>query len=155
MQRERTLTIDGIEISDDSECYVIAEIGHNHQGRVETCKELFRRGRRAAALDAVKLQKRDNRSLYTREIYDKPYDNENSFGATYGEHREALEFGKAEYEELQARRRRDRHHVLRHGVRRPERRLSGGAGHAGVQDRLRRPDEHAAAQVTSRRSASR
>jgi N-acetylneuraminate synthase/sialic acid synthase len=35
-------------------------------------------------------------------MYDKPYDNENSFGATYGEHREALEFGKSEYEELQA-----------------------------------------------------
>ena len=27
-------------------------------------------------------------------MYDKPYDNENSFGATYGEHREALEFGR-------------------------------------------------------------
>jgi N-acetylneuraminate synthase/sialic acid synthase len=51
---------------------------------------------------AAKLQKRDNRTLYTREMYDKPYDNENSFGATYGEHREALEFGKLEYEELQA-----------------------------------------------------
>jgi N-acetylneuraminate synthase/sialic acid synthase len=35
-------------------------------------------------------------------MYDKPYDNENSFGATYGEHREALEFGKSEYEDLQA-----------------------------------------------------
>jgi N-acetylneuraminate synthase/sialic acid synthase len=35
-------------------------------------------------------------------MFDKPYDNENSFGATYGEHREALEFGKTEYEELQA-----------------------------------------------------
>ena len=47
------------------------------------------------------MQKRDNRGLYTREMFDKPYDNENSFGATYGEHREALEFGKTEYEELQ------------------------------------------------------
>ena len=34
-------------------------------------------------------------------MYDKPYDNENSFGATYGEHREALEFGRDEYVELQ------------------------------------------------------
>ena len=32
-------------------------------------------------------------ALYTRAAYDKPYDNENSFGATYGEHREFLEFG--------------------------------------------------------------
>ncbi|MDO8753454.1 MAG: N-acetylneuraminate synthase family protein, partial [Anaerolineales bacterium] len=50
---------------------------------------------------AVKLQKRDNKSLFTREVYNKPYDNENSFGATYGEHREALEFGREEYIELQ------------------------------------------------------
>ena len=32
---ERTLTIDGVEISDASDCYVIAEIGHNHQGERE------------------------------------------------------------------------------------------------------------------------
>ncbi len=50
----------------------------------------------------MKLQKRDNRSLYTREVFSRPYDNENSFGATYGEHREALEFGSAQYRELQA-----------------------------------------------------
>src|SRR4029079_19583536 len=43
----------------------------------------------------------NNRSLYTRGMYEKPYDNENSFGATYGEHREALEFGRDEYLELQ------------------------------------------------------
>ena len=42
----------------------------------------------------MKLQKRDNRSLYTRALYDAPYDNENSFGATYGEHREALELDR-------------------------------------------------------------
>ncbi|HEY1333676.1 MAG TPA: N-acetylneuraminate synthase family protein, partial [Myxococcaceae bacterium] len=83
-----------------SHCYVIAEVGHNHQGDVEKCKELFRVARECGA-DAVKLQKRDNRALYTREMYDKPYDNENSFGATYGEHREALEFGRDEYRELQ------------------------------------------------------
>ena len=50
----------------------------------------------------MKLQKRDNRALYTREVFDRPYDNENSFGPTYGQHREALEFGRDEYEELKA-----------------------------------------------------
>ena len=50
----------------------------------------------------MKLQKRDNRTLYTRAAYAKPYENENSFGATYGEHREFLEFGRREYTELQA-----------------------------------------------------
>ncbi|HEU4682306.1 MAG TPA: N-acetylneuraminate synthase family protein [Gemmatimonadales bacterium] len=96
----RQLTIQGVTINDDSPCYVIAEIGHNHQGSLENCKELFRAAREAGA-HAVKLQKRDNRSLYTREMYDRPYDNENSFGATYGAHREALEFGLKEYVELQ------------------------------------------------------
>jgi sialic acid synthase len=96
----RQLIIGDRIISDDSDAYVIAEIGHNHQGSLKTAKELFKAAAECG-VDAGKLQKRDNRSLYTREMYDKPYDNENSFGATYGEHREALEFGKLEYEELQ------------------------------------------------------
>jgi N-acetylneuraminate synthase/sialic acid synthase len=86
-------------IDDASEMYVIAEIGHNHQGNVEKCKELFRAAKTAGA-HAVKLQKRDNRALFTREAYDKPYDNPNSFGETYGTHREFLELGWDEYVEL-------------------------------------------------------
>jgi N-acetylneuraminate synthase/sialic acid synthase len=97
----RQLIIANRVISDDSEAYVIAEIGHNHQGSLKTAKELFHSAAECG-VSAAKLQKRDNRSLYTREMYDKPYENENSFGATYGEHREALEFGKTEYEELQS-----------------------------------------------------
>ena len=80
-------------------CYVVAEVGHNHQGDVGKAKRIFAAAKDAGA-DAVKLQKRDNRSLYTREFFDKPYENENSFGATYGEHREALEFGRDEYLDL-------------------------------------------------------
>jgi len=96
-----TLRIGTREIGDDTPCYVIAEIGHNHQGSLEKARELFREAKLAGA-HAVKLQKRDNRTLYTRAAYEKPYDNENSFGATYGEHREFLEFGLYEYRELQA-----------------------------------------------------
>jgi len=95
----RSLTIDGFEISDSSDCYVIAEVGHNHQGSLTQAMLLFEAAAKAGA-HAVKLQKRENRTLYTRELLDKPYDNENSFGATYGQHRDALEFGKAEYLEL-------------------------------------------------------
>ena len=87
-----TFRIGTHEIGDHSKCYVIAEIGHNHQGSVEKARELFREAKLAGA-HAVKLQKRDNRGLYTRAAYNKPYDNENSFGSTYGEHREFLEFG--------------------------------------------------------------
>jgi sialic acid synthase len=99
MQIKRSLRIDGTEIADSSDCYIVAEVGHNHQGSVEKCKELFRVAKECG-VDAVKLQKRDNRALYTRAMYEKPYDNENSFGATYGEHREALEFDWNEYVEL-------------------------------------------------------
>ena len=95
----RQLAIADRVISDDSAAYVIAEIGHNHQGDLKTAKDIFRAAAECG-VSAVKLQKRDNRSLFTREMFDKPYDNENSFGATYGEHREALEFGKVEYQEL-------------------------------------------------------
>jgi len=87
-------------ISDSSEAWVIAEIGHNHQGNVETCKQLFRAAKECG-VQSVKLQKRDNASLYTRAMYAQPYDNENSYGLTYGLHREALEFGREEYRELQ------------------------------------------------------
>lgn len=97
----RELVINHSRINDNGPCYVIAEIGHNHQGKLDTAKELFRRAKECGA-SAVKLQKRDNRSLFTRAMYDRPYDNENSFGATYGAHREALEFGEAEFRELQA-----------------------------------------------------
>ena len=97
----RELVIDGVNIADDTGCYVIAEIGHNHGGSLETCKQLFRAAAECGA-NAVKLQKRDNAGLYTKEMFNRPYDNENSYGPTYGTHREALEFGRAEYEELKA-----------------------------------------------------
>src|SRR5215510_9464495 len=96
-----TLKIGSRTIGDHTPCYVIAEIGHNHQGSLDKARELFREAKLAGA-HAVKLQKRDNRGLYTRAAYEKPYDNENSFGATYGEHREFLEFGRKEYQVLQA-----------------------------------------------------
>ena len=54
-----------------ADCFVIAEIGHNHGGDVETCKQLFQAAK-YAGVSAVKLQKRDNRALYTREFYDSP-----------------------------------------------------------------------------------
>ena len=95
------LTIGTREIGDHAPCYVVAEIGHNHQGSLDKARELFREAQLAGA-HAVKLQKRDNKALFTQAAYDRPYDHENSFGATYGEHREFLEFGEKEYRELQA-----------------------------------------------------
>jgi N-acetylneuraminate synthase/sialic acid synthase len=96
----RRLTIDGVEIHDATDCYVIAEIGHNHQGSVEQAKAMFTVVKDCGA-NAVKLQKRSNRTLYTREFFEQPYDNEFSFGETYGAHREALELERDDYTQLQ------------------------------------------------------
>lgn len=92
----RHLVISGRTISDDEPCYVIAEIGHNHGGSVKTCRRMFDAAIESGA-DAVKLQKRHNPTLYSRDLLAKPYENENSFGSTYGAHRAAVEFGPDEY----------------------------------------------------------
>lgn len=87
-------------IGDGQSCFVIAEIGHNHQGSVDKAREMFKTAKECG-VDAVKLQKRNNRTLFTRDLFELPYDSENSFGRTYGLHREALEFSRDEYVELQ------------------------------------------------------
>ncbi len=93
------MKIDNFELKEDS-IYVTAEIGHNHGGSVERCKELFKAAK-GCGVNAVKLQKRDNKSLFTKEMYESSYINDNSYGKTYGEHREALEFDFEQYKELQ------------------------------------------------------
>ena len=95
----RSFTIGRSVITDASPAYVVAEIGANHQGDMETAKKMIQAAARAGA-NAVKFQKRDNQALFTPEAYSAPYESENAFGATYGEHREALEFGRDEYVEL-------------------------------------------------------
>jgi len=93
------LLVEGRRIANDADAYVIAEIGNNHQGDLEKAKALIHAAKECG-VDAIKLQKRDNRRLFTRAFYESPYDNENSFGATYGDHREALELGKSDWFEL-------------------------------------------------------
>jgi sialic acid synthase len=97
----RELIIDGTRIADDEPAYVIAELGHNHGGSLDTAKEMIRMAA-SCGVSAVKLQKRDNANLYTQKLLDEPYENENSFGKTYGEHRAALEFGREEYQACQS-----------------------------------------------------
>jgi len=95
----RELVVDGRVITRDGPAYVIAEIGNNHQGDLEKAKALIHAAKECG-VDAVKFQKRDNRRLFTRAYYEAPYDNENSYGATYGEHREFLELPKSDWFEL-------------------------------------------------------
>ena len=95
----KKIILDKVEVNQESLPYVIAEIGHNHQGSVDKCKQLFIKAKNAGA-NAVKLQKRNNKKLYTKKFYNSIYDNINSYGKTYGEHREKLEFGEDQYKEL-------------------------------------------------------
>jgi len=97
----RQLVIENKIINDASDCFVTAEIGHNHMGKLDVALEMIKVAKECGA-DAVKLQKRNNKTLFASEILNQPYDHPNSYGATYGEHREYLEFGEAEYKELKS-----------------------------------------------------
>lgn len=99
MKTLRQLKIGDLVINDENDCFVIAEIGQNHQGDLETCKRLFEAAK-YCGVDAVKIQKRNNRFLYTSRYFNSPYNSENAFGSTYGLHRQALEFTKREYQQL-------------------------------------------------------
>lgn len=80
---------------------LVAEIGCNHKGSVSVAKDMIKVAMDFANVDYVKFQKRTNRELLTPEEYDSPHPNEmNSYGATYGEHREFLEFSLDEHIDL-------------------------------------------------------
>jgi N-acetylneuraminate synthase len=72
---------------------VIAEIGCNHKGDIEIAKEMITTAALFCKVDGVKFQKRYNKELLTAEEYNAPHPNPtNSYGDTYGTHREFLEF---------------------------------------------------------------
>jgi N-acetylneuraminate synthase len=83
--------------------YVIAEIGCNHKGDMEIAKELIKIAKIFCNADAVKFQKRNNVELLTEEQYNAPHPNPaNSYGDTYGAHREYLEFDVNQHAVLKA-----------------------------------------------------
>jgi N-acetylneuraminate synthase len=80
---------------------VIAEIGCNHKGDMEIAKELIRVAATVCGADVAKFQKRHNRELLSVVEYDTPHPNPaNSYGDTYGAHREFLEFDTDQHREL-------------------------------------------------------
>lgn len=82
---------------------IIAEIGCNHKGDMTIAKEMIMTAATYCKVDVVKFQKRCNRELLTREEYNAPHPNPyNSYGATYGEHREFLEFSAEQHRQLKA-----------------------------------------------------
>ena len=79
---------------------IIAEIGCNHMGQMSIAKELIDLAKEAGA-GFVKFQKRNNMELLTQEQYNTPHPvPSNSYGDTYGAHREFLEFDVAQNKEL-------------------------------------------------------
>ena len=80
---------------------MIAEAGCNHMGQMEIAKELIQTAAIFCKADAIKFQKRCNRELLTPEQYNAPHPHpENSYGKTYGEHREFLEFSLDQHKQL-------------------------------------------------------
>ena len=79
---------------------IIAEIGCNHKGDIQIAKDLIKSAKLCGA-DIAKFQKRTPKELLTPEQYNAPHPNPaNSYGATYGEHREFLEFNADQHKEL-------------------------------------------------------
>jgi N-acetylneuraminate synthase len=79
---------------------IIAEIGCNHLGKIDIAKELILMAKQAGA-DVAKFQKRNNKLLLSEKQYNSPHPvPENSYGETYGAHREYLEFNLDQHKEL-------------------------------------------------------
>lgn len=80
---------------------LIAEAGCNHKGDMEIAKELIKIAAIYCKADVIKFQKRNNKELLTEEQYNAPHPNpSNSYGDTYGAHREYLEFNVEQHRQL-------------------------------------------------------
>lgn len=99
MQYSRKIQIGSKVISSNSPCYIIAEIGINHNGDVALAKKLIDAAI-FAGCDAVKFQKRTVDVVYTAAELAQP--RENPFGATNGDLKRGLEFDKNQYDEIDA-----------------------------------------------------
>ena len=91
--------IGNILVGDGHPCFIIAEIGINHNGDIEIAKKLIDLAS-VAGCNAVKFQKRTVDVVYTAEELDRP--RESPFGATNGDLKYGLEFEKAEYDVIDA-----------------------------------------------------
>ena len=88
-------------IGEGHPCYIIAEIGQNHQGNLEIAKHMIRQAKECGA-DCVKFQKSDLQAKFTPSVLNRPYQSPHAFGKTYGEHKKFLEFTKEKYVQLKA-----------------------------------------------------
>ncbi|XP_074137936.1 N-acetylneuraminate-9-phosphate synthase [Sminthopsis crassicaudata] len=81
-------------------CFIIAEIGQNHQGDMDVAKRMIRMAKECGA-DCAKFQKSELEHKFNRRALERPYTSKHSWGKTYGEHKRHLEFSHAQYRELQ------------------------------------------------------
>ena len=93
----RPVRINGRLVGPGHACYVIAEIGINHNGDVAVAKRLIDAAAQSHC-DAVKFQKRTVDVVYTPEELARP--RENPFGPTNGDLKRGLEFGPDAYGEI-------------------------------------------------------
>ncbi|XP_044259170.1 sialic acid synthase [Tribolium madens] len=88
-------------IGNNRPTFIIAEIGQNHQGDVNTAKKLIRLAKESGA-DCVKFQKTCLTEKFNKTALTRPYPGANSWGPTYGEHKKFLEFSNEQFRELQS-----------------------------------------------------
>ncbi|KAL4716029.1 hypothetical protein ACJJTC_002794 [Scirpophaga incertulas] len=88
-----------IKIGANNPCFIIAEVGQNHQGDIEIAKNLIKAAK-AAGANCVKFQKTCLKEKFTKKYLERPYENPNSWGRTYGEHKSHLEFSESQFREL-------------------------------------------------------
>jgi N-acetylneuraminate synthase len=82
---------------------IVAEIGCNHKGDINIAREMIITASAYCKADIVKFQKRNNKELLSEEEYNAPHPNPaNSYGSTYGAHREYLEFSLDQHRQLQS-----------------------------------------------------
>ena len=99
MSCEIDLVPGGRRIGGDDPCFIIADIGQNHQGDVEIAKRMIAAIKESGA-DCAKMQKCDIESKFTKAALERPYATANSWGPTYGEHKRHLEFSRNQWREL-------------------------------------------------------
>jgi N-acetylneuraminate synthase len=92
---KKNIKIGSYLVGDNEPCFIIAEIGINHNGDIETAKKLIDASVEAGA-QAVKFQKRTVEVVYSTDELLKPRDS--IFGKTNGDLKRGLEFGKKEYD---------------------------------------------------------
>ncbi|NXT28021.1 SIAS synthase, partial [Syrrhaptes paradoxus] len=89
----------GRRVGGEQPCFIIAEIGQNHQGDLAIAKRMIRMAKDCGA-DCAKFQKSELEYKFNKKALERPYTSKHSWGKTYGEHKRHLEFSHDQYREL-------------------------------------------------------